>query len=152
MTSSVPPRDWTDIHWPDIAGAEAARWIAVLPLAATEQHGPHLPLGVDTYIADAYLARARDLIPPDLPVTLLPVQRIGQSAEHVAFPGTLTPSAAQASPAKLSSWPAMILSRVDLPEPLRPKTPILAPGRKDSQMSFRTCLPPGKVLFRPFIT
>ena len=65
---------------------------------------------------------------------------------------TFTPSAAQASPVKLSSWPAMTLSRVDLPAPLRPSTPILAPGRNDSQMSFNTCLPPGKVLFRPFIT
>src|SRR6201987_409329 len=88
-----PPRDWTDIHWPDIDAVDAARWIAVLPLAATEQHGPHLPLGVDSFIADAYLARVRDLIPADLPVTFLPVQRIGQSDEHVAFPGTLTLSA-----------------------------------------------------------
>jgi creatinine amidohydrolase len=80
--------------WADFSDADTSRWIAVLPLAATEQHGPHLPLGVDSFIADAYLARARDLIPPDLPVTFLPVQRIGQSDEHVAFPGTLTLSAA----------------------------------------------------------
>ena len=53
MPSTVPPRDWTEIHWPDIARSDAARWIAVLPLAAVEQHGPHLPLGVDTYIAEA---------------------------------------------------------------------------------------------------
>jgi creatinine amidohydrolase len=80
--------------WADFSAADTSRWIAVLPLAATEQHGPHLPLGVDSFIADAYLARARDLIPADLPVTFLPVQRIGQSDEHVAFPGTLTLSAA----------------------------------------------------------
>ena len=40
--------------WQDVAGAETGRWIAVLPLAAVEQHGPHLPLGVDTFIAEAY--------------------------------------------------------------------------------------------------
>ena len=51
MASTVPPRDWTEIHWPDISGAEPSRWIAVLPLAATEQHGPHLPLGTDVMIA-----------------------------------------------------------------------------------------------------
>ena len=62
MTSAIPPRDWTDIHWPDIAGAEPARWIAVLPLAATEQHGPHLPVGTDVMIAQAYLARVRELL------------------------------------------------------------------------------------------
>src|SRR6516164_11241255 len=91
---ALPKRDWLDMTWQEIAAAPTERWIAVLPLAATEQHGPHLPLGVDSFIADAYLARARDLIPADLPVTFLPVQRIGQSDEHVAFPGTLTFSAA----------------------------------------------------------
>ena len=70
MTSPVPPRDWTDIHWPDIAAADAARWIAVLPLAATEQHGPHLPLETDVMIGEAYLARVRELLPPTLPVDL----------------------------------------------------------------------------------
>ena len=40
-----------------------ARWIAVLPLAATEQHGPHLPLETDVLIAQAYLARVRELLP-----------------------------------------------------------------------------------------
>ena len=62
MTSTVPPRDWTDIHWPDFAGGGAERWIAVLPLAATEQHGPHLPVGTDVMIAQAYLARVRELL------------------------------------------------------------------------------------------
>ena len=44
-----------------------ARWIAVLPLAATEQHGPHLPLGTDVMIAQAYLARVRELLPDIFP-------------------------------------------------------------------------------------
>jgi len=86
----VPPRDWIDIHWPDINVAAAARWIAVLPLAATEQHGPHLPVGTDVMIAEAYLARVRDLLPAQLPVTFLPLQPAGISTEHVDYPGTLT--------------------------------------------------------------
>ena len=55
----LPKRDWTDMTWQDVAGAgaDAARWIAVLPLAAVEQHGPHLPLGVDAFIAEAYFCR-----------------------------------------------------------------------------------------------
>jgi creatinine amidohydrolase len=85
-----PPRDWNDIHWPDIDAAEAARWIAVLPLAATEQHGPHLPLATDVMIAQAYLAEVRELLSADLPVTFLPVQPVGISTEHIDFPGTLT--------------------------------------------------------------
>jgi creatinine amidohydrolase len=103
MTSTVPPRDWTEIHWPDFYGAEPARWIAVLPLAATEQHGPHLPIGTDIMIAEAYLARARELLPDVLPVTFLPLQAIGISTEHVAYPGTLTLPAEIA----LQSWMAL---------------------------------------------
>jgi creatinine amidohydrolase len=98
----LPKRDWMEMTWQDVAGAgaEAARWIAVLPLAAVEQHGPHLPLGVDTFIAEAYLARVHEHLPADLPATFLPVQRIGVSLEHVAFPGTLTLSAATA----IAAW------------------------------------------------
>ncbi len=92
----LPKRDWMEMTWQDFAGADTARWIAVLPLAAVEQHGPHLPLGVDTFIAEAYLARARKIIPAELPVTFLPVQSVGHSEEHLRFPGTLTLSAATA--------------------------------------------------------
>jgi creatinine amidohydrolase len=86
--------------WQDIAGAPTERWIAVLPLAATEQHGPHLPLGVDGFIAEAYLTRAREILPDDLPVTFLPTQRIGVSTEHLAYAGTLTLSAQTA----IAAW------------------------------------------------
>jgi creatinine amidohydrolase len=89
----LPKRNWAEMTWPDFAGGDTHRWIAVLPLAATEQHGPHLSLGTDRCIAEAYLDRVRALIPSGLPVTVLPVQAIGQSDEHVAYPGTLTLSA-----------------------------------------------------------
>ncbi len=88
--TALPPRDWTDIHWPDIVDSDASRWIAVLPLAATEQHGPHLPLGTDVFIAQAYLACVRDMLPATCPATFLPLQPVGISTEHLAFPGTLT--------------------------------------------------------------
>jgi creatinine amidohydrolase len=90
MTSIVPPRDWTAIHWPDMAGSDPARWIAVLPLAATEQHGPHLPLGTDVMIGEAYLARVRELLPANIPATFLPQQTTGISTEHIHYPGTLS--------------------------------------------------------------
>ena len=82
--------------WADIAARPTRpRWIAVLPLAAVEQHGPHLPLGVDS-LHRRGLPGARPQAPSraDLPVTFLPVQRIGESDEHLALPGTLTLSAA----------------------------------------------------------
>jgi len=90
MTSPVPPRDWTDIHWSDISRSDAAHWIVVLPLGATEQHGPHLPLDTDILIGEAYLARVRELLPVTLPVTFLPVQPLGISTEHIDFQGTQT--------------------------------------------------------------
>jgi creatinine amidohydrolase len=99
---TLPKRNWMEMTWQEVdaAGGDTARWIAVLPLAAVEQHGPHLPLGVDSYIAEAYLAEAQKILPDDLPVTFLPVQRIGVSAEHLSFPGTLTLSATTA----IAAW------------------------------------------------
>jgi creatinine amidohydrolase len=99
----TPPRDWTAIHWPDIAKQDTARWIAVLPLAATEQHGPHLPYRTDVLIADAYLARVRELLPDNIPATFLPIEEIGISTEHTDYPGTLTLSA----DAALKTWMAI---------------------------------------------
>jgi creatinine amidohydrolase len=103
MTSLLPPRDWTEIRWPEVAPAEAARWIAVLPLAATEQHGPHLPVGTDVMIAQAYLARVRELLSDNIPATFLPLQPVGISTEHIDYPGTLTLSAEAA----LKTWTAL---------------------------------------------
>jgi creatinine amidohydrolase/Fe(II)-dependent formamide hydrolase-like protein len=103
MTLTVPPRNWTDIHWPEIAGGAAAHWIAVLPLAATEQHGPHLPVGTDVMIAEAYLARVRELLPETVPATFLPLQPVGISTEHVDYPGTLT----LPSEVALKAWMAL---------------------------------------------
>jgi creatinine amidohydrolase len=99
----TPPRDWTAIHWPDVASEDAARWIAVLPLAATEQHGPHLPLRTDVLIAEAYRARVRELLPENIPATFLPIEEIGISTEHTDYPGTLTLSAEAA----LKTWMAI---------------------------------------------
>lgn len=98
--TDLPKRNWMEMTWQDVAAAETRRWIAVLPLAAVEQHGPHLPLGVDSFIAEGYLERVHAILPDDLPVTFLPVQRIGVSAEHLAFPGTLSLSSSTA----IAAW------------------------------------------------
>ena len=81
---------WTDLAWTDFQARDMGRVIAVLPLAAVEQHGPHLPTGVDAAIMDGYLARVLERAPDDLPVLFLPVQRVGVSVEHEAYPGTLS--------------------------------------------------------------
>ncbi|HEY0329590.1 MAG TPA: creatininase family protein [Rhodopseudomonas sp.] len=101
--TAIPPRDWTAIRWPDFTDTDAARWIAVLPLAATEQHGPHLPLGTDICIAEAYLSRVRALLPASVPASFLPLQPVGISTEHIAYPGTLTLPAELA----IAAWSAI---------------------------------------------
>lgn len=96
----LPKRQWTEMTWEDFRAGDVARWIAVLPVAAVEQHGPHLPLGVDGFVAETYLKRVLPLVPETLPVTFLPTQWIGKSDEHLEFPGTLSLSSATA----LGAW------------------------------------------------
>lgn len=91
---------WSQWRTTDFADLDKSRAIAVLPLAATEQHGPHLPLSVDTDIVDGVVQAAvqqlQTLNAPSVstrgavPVLFLPTQNIGLSPEHAAFPGTLT--------------------------------------------------------------
>lgn len=82
-------------HWEDLTTAELGRLprgraVAVLPLGATEQHGPHLPLSVDADIASAVVERALLKLAPSVPVLVLPTMAVGVSPEHADFPGTLT--------------------------------------------------------------
>lgn len=84
---------WSDLNTQDFAGMDKSRAMAVLPLAATEQHGPHLPLSVDTDIVNAVMAQSMPVLrtqAPGLPVYFLPTQAVGLSPEHAAFAGTLT--------------------------------------------------------------
>ncbi len=78
------------MSWRDFAAADMARTVAVLPVAAIEQHGPHLPVGTDAFIGEGYLKRAIARLPADWPVLFLPPQTIGASDEHAEYPGTLT--------------------------------------------------------------
>lgn len=82
-------RFWRDMPTTAFDG-DTSDWIAVLPLAAVEQHGPHLPVGVDAFIAEGFVERCASALPDDSPATFLPVQQICKSNEHINFPGTLT--------------------------------------------------------------
>jgi creatinine amidohydrolase len=86
-------RYWAEMTWRDFQAADMAETIAVLPIAAVEQHGPHLPLGVDLFIMQGYIDRVVTRLPQDLQVLFLPIQPIGSSIEHTDFPGTLSLSA-----------------------------------------------------------
>jgi len=92
--AQLPSRYWAELGTRDFARLRAApdlgEVVALLPLGAIEQHGPHLPLGVDSVLVDAVVGAALPHLPPDLPVLVLPTQQVGKSNEHARFPGTLT--------------------------------------------------------------
>lgn len=79
---------WTDLAWTDFRSLDMERMIAVLPVTAVEQHGPHLPVGVDAHIMEGYLGLVAERLPADAPVLFLPSRASGKSDEHIAFPGT----------------------------------------------------------------
>ncbi len=83
-----PARQLAALTWPELAAARRAGCdTAVVPLGATEQHGPHLPFATDTLIAEALAARFCARVPEAIAVPALP---LGCSAEHGGFPGTLS--------------------------------------------------------------
>ena len=88
----TPSRFWADLGTRDFAALDPATTVAVLPVAATEQHGPHLPLSVDQTLVDGIVAASLPQLDPQLPVLFLPTQQVGYSPEHSRFPGTLTVS------------------------------------------------------------
>jgi len=86
----APTRFWSELSTADFAALDLARTIAVLPVAATEQHGPHLPLSVDTDIVNGVVQAALPHLAASLPALFLPTQAVGFSPEHTRFAGTLT--------------------------------------------------------------
>jgi creatinine amidohydrolase len=81
---------WSDYASREFEGLDPLTTIAILPIAAIEQHGPHLPVGVDTQINRGMLATLIERLPDDLDIRILPVQEVGKSNEHLRMPGTLT--------------------------------------------------------------
>jgi creatinine amidohydrolase len=92
--------DWADFRTTEFEGLDPENVIAILPTAAIEQHGPHLPVGTDTMIAEGMLNELRKQCPEDLDIRILPVQAVGKSNEHLHACGTLTYTAETA----LGAW------------------------------------------------
>jgi creatinine amidohydrolase len=87
----VPLHFLADLTRDDLTELGGSRSILLLPVAATEPHGPHLPLGTDTIIAEGHLAALADAMDDGGPnVVCLPIEAIGASAEHVGFSGVLS--------------------------------------------------------------
>ena len=86
-------RFWADYSAREFAQLRCEELIAVLPVAAIEQHGPHLPVSVDTTIINGVIAAALPHIGAEIGALFLPTQQVGKSNEHARFPGTLSLSA-----------------------------------------------------------
>ncbi len=97
VTAKLPAgfasRFWSDHTSPSIAAMDRDRLIAILPVAATEQHGPHLPISTDQAIIEGVVAATVPKLPADLPALFLPTASFGKSNEHSRYPGTITLSA-----------------------------------------------------------
>jgi creatinine amidohydrolase len=81
---------WCDLATTDFAAVDAESTVAVLPVAAVEQHGPHLPLGTDAFINEGILRAALPRIPRTITALVLPPLEVGASLEHTRFSGTLS--------------------------------------------------------------
>jgi creatinine amidohydrolase len=84
---------WAELKSSEFAGLDPNATIAILPVAAIEQHGPHLPVMTDTAIAEGMIKTVLARLPDDLAALFLPVQTIGKSNEHLRSPGTISYSA-----------------------------------------------------------
>ena len=91
---------WGDLTTAEFAALDAEKTIAVLPTAAIEQHGPHLPVSTDTIIANGMIGETIKRLPDNLSILVLPTQAIGKSNEHLRSPGTITLTAETA----LKAW------------------------------------------------
>jgi creatinine amidohydrolase len=84
---------WWDLSAEDFRNLDMSQIVAVLPVGAVEQHGPHLPVRVDAAINEGIMRHAVERMSDDFPALILPTMAIGKSNEHSAYPGTLTLSA-----------------------------------------------------------
>lgn len=80
---------WAELKSKDFRSLDPEKTIAILPVAAIEQHGPHLPVMTDTAIGTGMLGVLKERLPVDLDVLVLPIQAVGKSNEHLLSPGTL---------------------------------------------------------------
>ena len=95
MKTWVPDaRNFAYLSWKQVDALSRAETLLVLPTAAVEQHGHHLPLATDTLLNNYMLGRGLELLPAEMSVYALPPVCYGKSNEHIGFPGTLSVSAA----------------------------------------------------------
>jgi len=86
----MPSVMWKELTAEDLRARAAADAIVILPVASMEQHGPHLPVGVDTYLCEAVCKAGAELAVKDVPVVVAPTLWCGMADHHMAYGGTFT--------------------------------------------------------------
>ena len=81
---------WKELTAEDLRAKAAENAIVILPIASMEQHGPHLPVGVDTFLVEAVCKSGAELAVKDVPVVVAPTLWCGMAEHHMAYGGTFT--------------------------------------------------------------
>jgi creatinine amidohydrolase len=81
---------WKELTAEDLRAKAAADAIVILPVASMEQHGPHLPVGVDTILCEGVCKAGAEAAVDDAPVVVAPTLWCGMAEHHMAFGGTFT--------------------------------------------------------------
>jgi creatinine amidohydrolase len=81
---------WKELTAEDLRAKAAAGAIVILPVASMEQHGPHLPVGVDTILCEGVCRAGAEAVADKVPVVVAPTLWCGMAEHHMAFGGTFT--------------------------------------------------------------
>ena len=87
MTQSMLWKELTAAELRDLAARDA---IVILPVASMEQHGPHLPVGVDTILCENICNQAAVAVAGEMPIVVAPTLWCGMAEHHMAYGGTFT--------------------------------------------------------------
>jgi creatinine amidohydrolase len=86
----MPSVMWKELTWEDLNALAKKDAVVVLPVASMEQHGPHLPVGVDTILCEGVCKAAAEIAGKKTPVVVAPTLWCGMAEHHIAFGGTFT--------------------------------------------------------------
>ena len=87
MTQSVL---WKELTAAELRALAASDVVVILPVASMEQHGPHLPVGVDTILCERICKLAAEAVTGDMPIVVAPTLWCGMAEHHMAYGGTFT--------------------------------------------------------------
>ena len=86
----MPYKYWDELATTEFRELDPEKTVVIMPVASTEQHGPHLPLSVDVRITEGVLKEMLNILPDSSLALVLPTIPVGKANEHTGFDGTLS--------------------------------------------------------------